>query len=150
PTLFRSVRTRGLTRSTCDGPRRHERQVPNFSFFASIPQLLYIDTSQSCAPRTLGEPVRRGPMESIRLKASCWTRELSMPTDQMWLRTGLVVCASTAGVVTARARRIPMRRFIELVLVDYHSQQRVLRARYRGWLRVPRRPGKSLYPADAV
>src|SRR5689334_4517415 len=111
------VRTRGLIRSMCDGPRRHERQVPKRSFFASIPQLLYIETSQSCPLRTFGEPARRGPIESTREPASCWTRELSMPTDQMWLRTGLFVCARS-GVASARARRIPMRRVIGLVLSE--------------------------------
>jgi len=95
------VRTRGETRSTCDVPRRHPRHVPYFSFFASIPQRLYIDTTQFCALRWMAVPVSRGPMESRSVAASCSTRELSIPIAQMRRRTGSSV--GNDGVLCARA-----------------------------------------------
>src|SRR5207302_637671 len=51
--------------------------------FASIPHDWYVFTSQSCAARTFGEPMSRGPRESNRVWARGSTWELSIPTDQM-------------------------------------------------------------------
>ena len=100
------VRTRGETRSTCDVPRRHPRHVPYLSFFASIPQRLYIDTSQFCALRWMAVPVSRGPMESMSVADNCSTRELSIPTAQMRRRTGSSVGNDRSGSAHQRVRRV--------------------------------------------
>jgi len=60
-----SVRTRGAMRSMWVMPRSHPRQVPYCSLYASMPHSAYFASAQSLAPAMAGEPVRRGPIESI-------------------------------------------------------------------------------------
>src|SRR6476661_2123317 len=56
---------RGATSSARLNPRVQSRHVPYCSFFAVIPIAPYVFTIQSLAERFCGDPVSRGPMESI-------------------------------------------------------------------------------------
>src|SRR5690242_5580832 len=96
------VRTRGVSRSRWVMPRRQLRQVPYCSLRASTPQLRSRATAQLLAARCAGEPLRRGPMESISAWARSGARELSIPCAQMARRIG-----SSTGRVWAWTARAP-------------------------------------------
>ncbi len=82
------VRTLGWIRSTWVKPRSQPRQVPYCSLRASIPHFWYIETSQSLPRLSRGEPVSRGPTESIRVWARSQVLELSIPSVQIRWSTG--------------------------------------------------------------
>src|SRR4051812_24064640 len=86
-----SVRTRGVIRSTCVVPRRHPFHLPYCSLRASTPQLLYVATSQSLPRLMPGDPVRRGPIESLNTCVSLYACELSIPSVQICRTTGFAV-----------------------------------------------------------
>src|SRR5580700_3527724 len=65
-----SVRRRGTMSWTSLGPRVQSRHVPYCSLCAGTPHAVYVRTSQSFAARFAGDPVSRGPMESISTCAS--------------------------------------------------------------------------------
>src|SRR5690625_5146236 len=54
--------TRGETISICEMPRSHALHSPHCWFSASIPQLLYLLTTQWCDASISGVPTKRGPI----------------------------------------------------------------------------------------
>ena len=88
-------------------PRRQPRHVPYVSLRASTPHEPYIFTAQSLAASCRGEPVRRGPTESISTWASEATWESSIPISQMRWSVGSRIsgCAGTRRCPSASRGR---------------------------------------------
>src|SRR5688500_2061458 len=87
-----SDRTRGVSRSMCVVPRRQPRHLPYSSLRASTPPLLYVATSQSLPRFILGDPVKRGPIESLNTCDSLYAcEEAFIPSAQICRMMGSAV-----------------------------------------------------------